>query len=92
MSFADSHERLAVVGLLAAFIYALVMVAQEWSGPLRAVSELHLEARYLPQYALASLARGVMAYGVLFKYNGTRRVFRDVGSSPHGVPSPSRLN
>ncbi len=55
---------LAVVGLLAAFIYALVTVAREWSGPLQQVPELHLEARYLPQYALYSLSRGVLAYGI----------------------------
>jgi hypothetical protein len=52
---------LAVIGLLAAFIYALVTVAHEWSGPLQQVPVIHLEARYLPQYALFSLSRGVMA-------------------------------
>jgi hypothetical protein len=46
---------LAVVGLLAAPIYALVTVAREWSGPLQQVPEIHLEARYLPLYALFSL-------------------------------------
>lgn len=45
---------LAVIGLLAAFIYALVAVAREWSGPLQPVPEIHLEARYLPRYALFS--------------------------------------
>ena len=59
---------LAVVGLLAAFIYALVTVAHEWNGPLRQVPEIHLEARYLPLYALFSLSRGVMAYGVSFLF------------------------
>ena len=52
---------LAVVGLLAGFIYALVTVAREWSGPLQQVPQIHLEARYLPLYALLSLTRGVMA-------------------------------
>jgi hypothetical protein len=57
---------LAVVGLLAAFIYALVTVAREWTGPLRPIPEIHLEARYLPLYALFSLlapgrARGARA-------------------------------
>jgi NitT/TauT family transport system permease protein len=59
---------LAVAGLLAAFIYALVTVAREWSGPLQQVPEIHLEARYLPLYALFSLSRGVMAYGVSFLF------------------------
>ena len=59
---------LAVLGLLAGFIYALVTVAHEWTGPLQQVPMIHLEARYLPQYALFSLSRGVMAYGVSFVF------------------------
>jgi len=59
---------LAVVGMLAAFIYALVTVAREWNGPLQEVPVLHLEARYLPLYALFSLSRGVLAYGVSFLF------------------------
>ena len=59
---------LAVAGFLAAFIYALVTVAREWSGPLQPVAELHLEARYLPLYALLSLTRGVLAYGLSFLF------------------------
>jgi NitT/TauT family transport system permease protein len=59
---------LAVIGLLAAFIYTLVTVAHEWSGPLQQVPVIHLEARYLPLYALFSLSRGVMAYGVSFLF------------------------
>lgn len=59
---------MAVVGLLAAFIYVLVTVAREWSGPLQQVPEIHLEARYLPLYALFSLSRGVIAYGVSFLF------------------------
>ena len=58
----------AVLGLLAAFIYALVTVTREWSGVLQPVPEIHLEARYLPLYALFSLSRGVMAYGVSFLF------------------------
>jgi hypothetical protein len=65
---------LAVVGLLAAFIYALVTVAREWSGPLQQVPEIHLEGRYLPLYALFSLSRGVMAYGVSFLFTSARRL------------------
>jgi len=59
---------MAVLGLLAAFIYALVTVAHEWSGPLQQVPVIHLEARYLPQYALFSLSRGVLAYGISFAF------------------------
>ena len=59
---------LAVAGLLAALIYALVTVTHEWSGPLREIPEIHLEARYLPLYTLFSLSRGVMAYGVSFLF------------------------
>jgi NitT/TauT family transport system permease protein len=59
---------LAVVGLLAAFIYVLVTVAREWNGPLQQVPEIHLAARYLPLYALFSLSRGVFAYGVSFLF------------------------
>jgi NitT/TauT family transport system permease protein len=58
----------AVLGLLAAFIYALVTVAHEWSGTLQPVPEIHLEARYLPLYTLFSLSRGVIAYGVSFLF------------------------
>jgi hypothetical protein len=46
---------LAVLGLLAAFIYARVTVAREWSGVLQPVPKTHLEARYLPLYAIARL-------------------------------------
>jgi len=59
---------LAVVGLLVGLIYAMVTVAREWSGPLQPVAEIHLAARYLPLYAMFSLARGVIAYGVSFLF------------------------
>jgi len=65
---AFSWVDLAVAGLLAAFIYALVTVAHEWTAPLLQVPEIHLEARYLPLYALFSLSRGVIAYGVSFVF------------------------
>jgi NitT/TauT family transport system permease protein len=58
----------AVVGLLGALIYGVVTVAREWSGPLQPVAEIHLEARYLPLYALFSLTRGVIAYCVSFLF------------------------
>ena len=59
---------LAVVGMLIALIYAVVALAREWTGPLQQVPEIHLEARYLPLYALFSLSRGVIAYGVSFLF------------------------
>jgi len=57
---------LAVLCLLAALIYAVITVAREWGGVLQPVPEIHLEARYLPLYAVLSLSRGVMAYCVSF--------------------------
>jgi len=59
---------LAVLAFLGALIYGVVTVACEWSGPLQRVPEIHLEARYLPVYALFSLTRGVLAYGLSFLF------------------------
>ncbi len=59
---------LAILLLLAAFVYVVITVAREWAGVLQPASEIHLEARYLPFYALLSLSRGVMAYGVSFLF------------------------
>ena len=59
---------LAVISLLAALVFALIPVAREWSAPLQRVPEIHLEARYLPLYALFSLSRGVIAYGLSFLF------------------------
>jgi len=53
---------------MALFIYALVTVAREWSGPLQELPEIHLEPRFLPLYALFSLSRGVIAYAVSFLF------------------------
>jgi NitT/TauT family transport system permease protein len=58
----------AVVGLLVGLIYAVVTVAREWTGSLQQTAEIHLEARYLPLYALFSLARGVIAYAISFLF------------------------
>jgi hypothetical protein len=56
---ATTHERrtfkwadLAVLAMLGALIYGVVAVARVWSGPLRPVTEIHLEPRYLPLHAL----------------------------------------
>ena len=59
---------LAVFGLLISVIYLMVVVAREWSGPLKQVAEIHTEARYLPLYALFSLTRGICAYVVSFGF------------------------
>ncbi len=59
---------LAVIGLLSGFIYALSTVARQWTGPLQFVPEIHLEARYLPLYALLSLTRGLLAYALSFVF------------------------
>ena len=59
----SSLADLAVLALLVALVWGVVTVAREWSGPLKPVAEIHLEARYLPLYVMFSLARGVMAYG-----------------------------
>jgi len=59
---------LAVAGSLVALISAVVTVDREWSGPLRPVAEIHSQARYLPLYAMFSLTRGVIAYGVSFLF------------------------
>ena len=55
---------LVVAGLLVTLIYAVTTVAREWTGPLRPVAEIHLEASYLPLYAVFSLTRGLAAYAV----------------------------
>lgn len=72
---ATSHRRsictwpdLALLAFLAAVIYVVVTVAREWTGPLQQTAEIHLETRYLPLYALFSLTRGVLAYGLSFLF------------------------
>ncbi|MBI1840197.1 MAG: ABC transporter permease subunit [Verrucomicrobia bacterium] len=57
---------LMVVGLLIGLIQTLLILAREWSAPLRPVADIHLETRYLPLYTLFSFARGMMAYVVSF--------------------------
>ena len=57
-----------MAGLLVSFIYLVATVAHEWTGPMIATAEIHSEPRYLPLYALYSLARGLCAYGVSFLF------------------------
>lgn len=59
---------LLVIGALAGFVFVLVTVAREWTGDLQQRASLHLEASYLPLYALFSLTRGVLAYGLSFAF------------------------
>ena len=59
---------LAVLALVIGFIGGVVVVAREWAGPLRPVTEIHLEPTYLPLYALFSLTRGVVAYAISFVF------------------------
>ena len=56
------------VAVLFTVISGIVVVAREWSGPLQAVAEIHLEPEYLPLYTLLSLSRGVAAYGLSFLF------------------------
>jgi NitT/TauT family transport system permease protein len=57
---------LAVMAALAAFIYALIEVANEWSGRMQPVAPIQLDLAHLPFYTLMSLARGLAAYALSF--------------------------
>ena len=57
-----------MLALVIGFIGGVVVVAREWAGPLRPVTEIHLEPTYLPLYALFSLTRGVVAYAISFVF------------------------
>ena len=56
------------IAVLFAVISGVVVVAREWSGPLRPVAEIHLEPEYLPLYTFLSLSRGVVAYVLSFLF------------------------
>lgn len=56
------------IAVLFAVISGVVVVAREWSGPLRPVAEIHLEVEYLPLYTFLSLSRGVAAYCLSFLF------------------------
>lgn len=56
------------VAVLFAVISGVVVVAREWTGPLRPMADLHLEAEYLPLYTFLSLSRGVAAYLLSFLF------------------------
>src|SRR2546426_1117506 len=59
---------LAVLLALGGVIYGVMTVAQEWTGQLQPVAEIHLEAKFLPLYTLFSLTRGIVAYGISFLF------------------------
>lgn len=46
------------------FIYALVGVAHEWTGPYRSRIEIDLSLSALPRYGFFSMIRGFVAYGL----------------------------
>jgi NitT/TauT family transport system permease protein len=68
MTRALTWSDLVILAALLAVIGGVVLVAREWTGPLRPLAEIHLEPRYLPQYALFSLARGALAYAISFLF------------------------
>lgn len=59
---------LAVLAALAAVIYAIVEVADEWRGQIRPVAPIELGLAHLPFYTLMSLARGITAYLLSFAF------------------------
>lgn len=56
------------LAVLLAVISGVVVVAREWTGPLRPVAEIHLEPQYLPFYTVLSLSRGGAAYLLSFLF------------------------
>lgn len=55
---------LSILLLLSVFVYALVGVAREWTGPFHSATEIELSITALPRYAFLSLVRGFLAYGL----------------------------
>ncbi len=53
---------LCLFSLLLLFVYAMVGVAVEWTGPFRSTTEIDLSLTALPRYAFLSLFRGFAAY------------------------------
>src|SRR5437879_2638405 len=53
---------LAIMLLLGALLYGLVLAGKEWEGALRPTVEINLSPWMLPQYTLFSLIRGFAAY------------------------------
>jgi NitT/TauT family transport system permease protein len=54
-------DLLAIAGLAGLF-FGLLMLEQQWTAPLRPVTEINLSPSALPKYAFYSLARGLLAY------------------------------
>jgi NitT/TauT family transport system permease protein len=53
---------LALVAAVPAAVFAVVRLAQQWTGTLRPTVEIDLALRALPGYAALSLSRGLAAY------------------------------
>ena len=55
---------LALVAAVPAAVFAVVRLAQQWTGTLRPTTEIDLSLRALPGYAALSLSRGLAAYAL----------------------------
>jgi len=55
---------LLILAGVAAVLFALIDVGEEWTGVLRPVAEIDLRPAALPRYVMLTLARGFAAYGL----------------------------
>ena len=62
---------LLVLAGLAGVVWAAIGVSREWRGVLRPEVVIDLSPRRLPEYALFSLARGLLAYGLSLAFTLT---------------------
>ncbi len=62
---------LLVLAGLAGVVWAAIGVSREWRGVLRPEVAIDLSPRRLPEYALFSLARGLLAYGLSLAFTLT---------------------
>ncbi|MCB0406003.1 MAG: ABC transporter permease subunit [Bdellovibrionales bacterium] len=53
---------LLLFSAIAAFIYGLIRVAAEWTGPFQSTTAIDLSYQALPWYAFLSMVRGFIAY------------------------------
>ncbi|MGE5414863.1 MAG: ABC transporter permease [Syntrophomonadaceae bacterium] len=51
-----------LIGVLAALVGGVVVLAQRWNAPMRVTTPIDLDPRALPGYTLLSLSRGFAAY------------------------------
>ncbi len=59
---------LAVLAAIGGFIYVLIEIADEWTGRMQPVAQIHLGLSHLPYYTLLSLSRGLAAYFLSFLF------------------------